>query len=183
MARKSMENWREMSESQKQQWAISGAKRVNQQMRRMEKQGLYTYAMREIDEFLKRTNNKRLSTGKLTGSRLNAQLEMLERFDKYETSTIRGTKEVFNRIFDNLENNGVNTKNINKNDFMQFLYSKQFQQLRKTIDSNVLLEDYANAQEQGFSVNEIMEQYEKHLLDGLSLDEIQERRNSVVLLH
>ena len=178
-----MEKWREMSEEQKQQWSISGAKRVNQQMRRMEKKGLYTYAMREIDEFLKRTNNKRLPTAKLKGARLNAQLEMIERFEKYETSTIRGTKDVFNRIFENLENKGVQTDSINKNDFMQFLYSKQFQQLKKTIDSNVLLEDYANAQEQGFSVNEIMEQYEQHLRNGLTLDEIQEKRESVVLLH
>ena len=51
-----------------------------------------------------------------------------------------------------------------------------------TIDSNVLIEDFKNAQEQGFSLNEIMKQYEQHLINGLTIDEIQDLRESKELL-
>lgn len=177
-------NWREYDKSLKIAQAKKWAKIAQRRMNNLKKDNVYTYAVKQSEEYFKRAGLKKFTTkiDNFSESQLNGYLQELENFLGFETSTKRGTKKVFNNLMNNLSNNGVDISKINKEDFFQFLYSNQFQQLRKTIDSNVLIEDYKNAQEMGFTSNEIMKQYEQHLLNGLTLDEIQDLRDSKVLI-
>ena len=177
-------DWRDFDNSGKQSQAKKWAKIAQRRINSLRKENIYTYGLKESEEYFKRKGLKNFTTKieSFSESELNGYLQQLENFLGYETSTKRGTKKVFNRIMNNLADNGIDVSNINKHDFFQFLYSNQFQQLRKTIDSNVLIEDFKNAQEQGFSFDEIMKQYEQHLLNGLTIDEIQDLRESKELL-
>ena len=177
-------DWRDFDKSGKQAQAKKWAKIAQRRINSLKKDKIYTYALKESEEYFKRKGLKNFTTkiGSFSEAELNGYLQQLENFLGYKTSTKRGTKKLFNRIMNNLADNGIDVVNIDKHDFFQFLYSKQFQQLRKTIDSNVLIEDFKNAQEQGFSLNEIMKQYEQHLINGLRIDEIQDLRESKELL-
>lgn len=177
-------DWRDFDNSGKQAQAKKLAKIAQRRINNLRKEKLYTYGLKESEEYFKRKGLKNFTTKieSFSDAELNGYLQQLENFLGYETSTKRGTKKVFNRVMNNLAENGVDVSKIDKHDFFQFLYSNQFQQLRKTIDSNVLIEDFKNAQEQGFSVDEIMKQYEQHILNGLTIDEIQDLRESKELL-
>lgn len=177
-------DWREMTEKQKNQQSVEMAIKANRDIKALRKKGYDTYALREVEEFFKRNGINNFSKSKkLSGARLNAQLEMLDKFFEYETSSVRGANSVYKRIINNLKDNGVKTSRISKPEFMQFIHSKQFNQLRRTIDSTVLLEDTIDAMQSGYDIKQIMEQYEEHLRNALTLDQIQERRGNVRLLH
>lgn len=67
-----------------------------------------------------------------------------------------------------------------KTHFFNFLKSKQYQNLLKTIDSDQITKDFTKAMDEGFSLEDIMTQYEKYKTSEITFEQVAERRAEIL---
>jgi hypothetical protein len=174
-----------MSEEQQQQAYYTLAKRANQRFRDIEnKSKLQSGAVNKTREFLKENYNRSTfkQSKKLTGVELKENLKALEKFYNSKTATAKGVRQVQKQHIDIFKTKGVEIKDTKK--FFQFLSSQQFKTLSKYADSDQIIEDFTKANDEGFSVDEIMQGYEEFLNSDMTFEQVQERREkSGELLH
>lgn len=167
-----------MSEEQQQQIYYTLAKRANQRFRDIAKAGQTSGAVNKAKKNLE--ENQGRSTFKqsknLTGIELKENLRMLEEFYKSRTATVKGIKSLEQEHIEIFKEKGIEIKDKKK--FFQFLSSQQFKTLSKYADSDQIIEDFATATRDGFSIDEIMQGYEEFLNSEMTFEQVAERRNS-----
>lgn len=136
---------------------------------------------------------------------LNKQLMEVMTFLNARTSTVSGVNEMLKQRFETFSNNRdlkkeldfeeplrsdfKTKKEYNKakkdyllkfnkyyEDFYDFVKTKQLDLMKKQGgDSGTFMDDFAKALQQGFTVNEIMEQYAEYTNGNLTFDQVQEK--------
>lgn len=171
------ESIKSMNEEQQQQIYYTLAKRANQRFRDIEKKSkLSSGAVHKAKKFL--DNNYGRTTFKqsknLTGIELKENLKALETFFKSKTATAKGIRLIEKEHINTFKKKGIYIKDKEK--FFQFLSSQQFKTLSKYADSDQIIEDFTNAFDEGFSIDEIMQGYEEFLNNELTFEQVEERR-------
>ena len=172
------------------------AKRANTRISTLEKAG-YTneYALGKAKLYNEKQGRKNFYRGSKFDSiaDLKALAMNVTYFLNAESSTLKGIKAINQRRYDTFaKNHGliriIQTKTgqtreeviqEHKDAFYEFLKSNQFKDMRKRIASDQLLDDFALALMQGYSLEEIQEQYlEEHATEKtLTIDKIAEKYN------
>lgn len=172
------------------------SKLANRRMRELEKHGYqggaYKVAVHDLG------GKTRFYTGGdfKTEKQLDLQLRQLDWFLHKESSTVGGFKAIDRRRIDTLRRNGVNIPKGSEELFIQFLKDEQFKELCKSLDSEQVLDDFADALNyiiQDFTtMDEIQRRYEDYINDenGKTFDvyrrerdiEMQKKREERTLL-
>lgn len=151
---------------------------ANSRIERLEKEQARTN--REIHSLEKvkgMLNGKtRFYTGtKYTKKQAIETLHKLEKFLNYRTSTITGLHNLDDEKIQYFEEiTGVKIKS--RKDFWDFLSSEQFKNMSKYADSNQIVEDFVQAMDEGFSLDEIAKTYNEFENTNITFDQVAEIR-------
>ena len=185
---------KEMDEDQQAQIYYTLAKRANQRFRDIEgKSNLHSFAIDKAKEYLMDTYGRTTfkQTKGLRGLELKENLKKLEEFYTSKTSTAKGIREIqkqrietFTEKFtdkdDKKKFKSMMKDKTAKTDFFNFLKSRQYQNLLKTIDSDQLIEDFTKAMDEGFTIEDIMAQYEIYQTSEMTFEQVDERRAEIL---
>lgn len=171
-------------------------KRANTRIRELEKKGHGNnpWALGKARSFLKAQGLDYFYQGKKYDDKkmLKRTIQEVTAFINAESSTVKGIKAIGKRRFDTFasqhdlidslmaNNPKLSRKEViekYKDSYFEFLQSKQFQGMRSRIASDQLLDDFAEALKQGYTLKEIQEQYTLENKGELTIDQIQERFN------
>jgi len=184
---------RSMTEEQQQQVYNKLAKRANQRIRDIEnKSKLHSHAADKAKMFLMDTYGRPTfkQTKNISGIELKENLRVLEDFFTSKSSTAKGIKATQKQRIETLTEKitDINDKKkfksmmkdaTSKAQFFTFLKSRQYQNLLHTVDSDQLIEDFTKAHDEGFSLEEIMQQYEIYQTTELTFEQLEERRAEI----
>lgn len=174
---------RTMSYEQKINVLRKYGKMANSRLKTLEDTGHTNFAYSVTANYLKRFDKGkiRFKTGdnaifsKMTESRLTRHvLEMLS-FLNSKTSTLKGRETAdTHRIMTLAYQFNIPFERVD--DFRAFLYSHQFDVLKGRDASNQLLEDFADALNQGIDIRQIKKDYQSYLNDEeMTLEQINEK--------
>lgn len=172
------------------------AKLANRRMRDLEKNGYQGGAYKVAVHDLGGKNRFYTGDDFKSEKQLDLQLRQLDWFLHKESSTVGGFKAIDRRRIETLRRNGVNIPKGSEKLFIQFLKDEQFKELCKSLDSEQVLDDFADALNyiiQDFTtMDEIQRRYEDYLNDedGKTFDvyrrerdlEMQKKREERTLL-
>lgn len=113
---------------------------------------------------------------------IRKEFNQVVKFLNAKTSTVSGYREIAQyqkEAFEKkLKEEGINVTDEELDKLHDFLQSKEFESLRKYIDSDQVIEDFAQSLIEGAAESEIMEGYRKFLEDDseMTFEQIRERR-------
>jgi|GEM_PF-3423617 hypothetical protein len=185
---------RTMTEDQQKQVYYTLAKRANQRFRDIEnKAKLHSHAVDIAREFLMDTYGRTTfkQTKNIQGIELKENLKKLEEFFTSKSASAKGIRatqkqrintltEKFTDKEDQKKFKSMMKDATSKNQFFNFLKSRQYQNLMKTVDSDQLIEDFTKAMDEGFSLDEIMTQYEIFQNSEMTFEQVAERREQII---
>lgn len=185
---------KEMDEDQQAQIYYTLAKRANQRFRDIEgKSKLHSFAVDKAKQYLRDTYGRDTfkQTKNLRGIELKENLKKLQEFYESKTSTAKGIKEVQKKREkaltetlppeDKKKFKKMMKDTDRKSEFYEFLRTRQFEHLRKNyVDSNQLIEDFTKASDEGFTIEEIMQQYEAFQNSEMTFEQVDERRTEIL---
>lgn len=185
---------KEMDEDQQAQIYYTLAKRANQRFRDIEgKSKLHSFAVDKAKQYLMDTYGRDTfkQTKNLRGIELKENLKKLQEFYESKTSTAKGIKEVQKKREkaltetlppeDKKKFKKMMKDTDRKSEFYEFLRTRQFEHLRKNyVDSNQLIEDFTKASDEGFTIEEIMQQYEAFQNSEMTFEQVDERRTEIL---
>lgn len=185
---------KEMDEDQQAQIYYTLAKRANQRFRDIEgKSKLHSFAVDKAKHYLMDTYGRTTfkQTKNLRGIELKENLKKLQEFYESKTSTAKGIKEVQKKREkaltetltpeDKKKFKKMMKDTDRKAEFYEFLRTRQFEHLRKNyVDSNQLIEDFTKASDEGFTIEEIMQQYEAFQNSEMTFEQVDERRTEIL---
>lgn len=159
------------------------AKVANTRISTLEKTGKHSFAKDKADKFLQEHGRTKFYEGSKFENefRLNRQLAVLQDFITSKSSTITGLKKIQVKALEKFEDKGYHINDADS--FFNFLSSQQFQQLRKYVDSEQVIEDYTQAVDDGFTDAQIFKQYEKFMNSEYTFDEVQRKRERALRAH
>ena len=180
----------QLSTQEKRRYLSNLAKRANERLLNLEKAGYtntyaYQFSSFYIENEMKR--NKNLKTRFKTSYKKASDYEVDIAFSEIinflgrESSTITGAqkrKEVVEKAVNTMVSNGI-IDSEKKNNFVDFLNSKQFYEMKKYIDSKQILDDYAESIDAGLSKDQIEYLYSSFLESNMSLSDIKKRRDEI----
>lgn len=169
-----------MSEQQQAQAYAILAKRANQRMRDLKKQNLYSTATHKAQQYLKDVYNRKTfkQSKKFTGVELEENLKAIRQFFEAPTSQARQARQAQAKSVENLQKAGYKVGNPKQ--FFDFLSSSQFKALLRYIPSDKLVEDFTKANDEGFSVDQIMQDYETFMNSSMTFEQVEERRQAII---
>lgn len=177
----------ELSLRQKKQVYSQARKTANRRIRRLRENSFDVPS--ETDDYLTEVGRRffpSFSDKEDREFKVDYAWNMVQNFLNSDSSTLTGIKKIMNDVRERVEgrlnefresSDQVSLKGINDVDFYNFLHSKQFRQLRKIIDSDILLEDFNEASNEGVDFDTILDEYEDFLNEEISFNEMQQRRN------
>ena len=187
---------RKLSFNQKVELSKKLAKRANVRMKNLEVHNLDNdaWAYGKAKRYLsKQFGKQRFYEGKIfdSTSELNRHLQELTYFLNAKSSTIKGIKEMNQQRYETFAQNHnlvdklskqdkkSRTETIKKymNSFYEFLSSPQFKDMRKRLASDQLMDDFALALEQGYTLEEIQQQYFEEQTTEITFEKVQEKYN------
>lgn len=185
---------RTMTEEQQQQVYNKLAKRANQRIRDIEnKSKLHSHAADKAKMFLMDTYGRPTfkQTKNISGIELKENLRVLEDFFTSKSSTAKGIKATQKQRIDTLTEKITDTDNrkkfksmmkeaTSKAQFFSFLNSRQYENLLSSLDSDQLIEDFTKAHDEGFTLDEIMQQYEIYQTSEMTFEQVDERRAEIL---
>lgn len=153
---------------------------ANQRLKSLEKAKInhFAYAKAEkynIDDMERSKNRFYTGTKFEKGKEINSQLENVLYFLNAKTSTPTGLKQIYKERIDTFRDKGVNIKEGEEKEFMDFLSSKQFENLSKYADSNQVIQTYVDARNVGEDVEKINREFENFMNTNLTFDQVQEK--------
>lgn len=155
------------------------AKSVNSRLYRLEESGLYSWAYDNVKDYLKanKRNYFTSATSKLSDEEIIQEANAMKDFINSRTSTVRGIKNYRDKTIKSFAKRGVNITHGNAASFFDFLNSNAYQTLIKTISSDTVIEDFAQALEEGYGVDYVLQQYKDFLEKGnMTFEQIAEKR-------
>lgn len=171
----------QMTTQQKIEQAQALAKRANQRLKELEKHNLDndTWAYGKAQKYLKQQDRTRFYGGKKYNSvhDLNRQLQELTYFINARSSTISGINAMNKQRYETFKKNHGNIDISHYKDFYDFLGSEQFKGLMKMLPSNEVMDDFAQALEQGTTLDEIEKQYAEYMNNDITFEKVQEKYN------
>lgn len=181
------ESIRKMSKEQKIQSLQKMSKTANSRLKTLESKGLTKNAYAKTQRLLSYQNKTRFYEGKnyKNNYEIERALSQLEYFLTSKSSTVRGYKQLKKDRIQAFADKGIFIKNENVDDFYNFLSSQQFKELGKRVDSNQVIEDFAEYLK-NFSVEEILQEFDAFLQDTkYTFEQVGERLNATKgkLLH
>jgi hypothetical protein len=198
---------RNMTRSEKIDLSKKLAKRANVRLTQLEKYDYAngTWAYGKAQKYLQTDNRNKFYEGKKFDSEreLNRQLQELTYFINAKTSTIKGINEMNEQRYKtyaqshnlNKENEPQRTQFKTKKEYnlarknyisdiakkeqeyFDFLSSEQFGLLRRTLDSESVFDDFAEALRQGIPLDEIQRQYAEYTNNNITFEKVQEKYN------
>lgn len=152
----------------------------NQRLKSLEKAGIkhFAYAKAEkynVDDEGRKNNRFYTGTKFKTGNDINRQLENEIYFLNAKTSTPSGLKQIYKERIDTFRDKGVSIPQGQEKEFMDFLSSKQFENLSKYADSNQVIQTYADARSLGEDVDKINKEFNNFMNTNVTFDVVQER--------
>ena len=151
---------------------------ANSRIERLEKEQARTnreiHSLEKVKGMLNGKN--RFYTGtKYTKKQAIETLHKLEKFLNYRTSTITGLHNLDDEKIQYFEEmTGIKIKS--RKDFWDFLSSSQFKNMSKYADSNQIVEDFVQAMDEGFSLDEIAKTYNEFENTNITFDQVAEIR-------
>lgn len=154
---------------------------ANSRMKTLEKNNVDYYAIEKAKHFLNSLGRETFYTGRNYKSKkeLRMTLQALSEFVNSKSSTMKGLREIrkarvttFSEKFDIDLTNKDDERN-----FFEFLNSQQFLTLSGFADSEDIIDDFAQALNQGFTKEEIQLQYQDFLITDMTFEQVAERRN------
>jgi hypothetical protein len=166
-----------MSEEQQQQIYYTLAKRANQRMRDINKAGYKSGASKKAKLFTEKNYGRETfkQSKKLKGFELKENLKALETFYKSKSASAKGIKILRKERIKMFRDKGFDIKNVDK--FFDFLSSQQFKSLSMRVDSNQVVSDFTQANDEGFSPEQITKQYDEFLNSDMTFEQVEERRS------
>jgi len=173
------------------------AKRANVRMKLLEDKGKSEYNKAYIEasfynvDQLDKLSNRFTETTKFTREEdLNEALINVIKFNNSRESTLTAIKqnekikEYNNTWIEKLQDHDftelADLYNSNRSAFEEFLNSNEFKALRNMADSDQILEDFAQAFNQGFSYDEIMKSYETFKNSNMTFEQVAEQRQKAI---
>lgn len=103
-----------------------------------------------------------LSAGGMSKAQLQKEIRKMQRFESFESSRVGGMKAIearrvktFTEPSDESTKKPISKKTVTTKDFYDFLNSKTFDEISKSISSDTLVEEYDRAADRGLSREEI----------------------------
>ena len=172
------------SEEQKRQWLPELAKTANSRLKTLENRGkskwAYERVMRDLGTEEGEIPRFQYKSRGLTEKQLDRRLAEVLRFLTSRTSTATGVKLIEEERIEGFREKGLEVSNETL--FKQFLYSEQFKSLAQYGDSDLILEDFDVALQQGYTMDEIMSSYQEFMDNDLGINEVEEIRQQKMLL-
>lgn len=141
---------------------------ANTRLSRLEKADLDYYAYDRATSFTKQEyNSSRFSTDKAKLSNLDdlyAQIVEVETFLKAPTSTVSGQKSIIDARISYFREQGVNIPKGSEREFIDFIASETFQELKENyVASDQLIDDFGQLFEKGVSLESVEREFSKVL--------------------
>lgn len=182
-------NPREMTMDQKQQYLRKVVERANKRITRLNKSGIYSYALNRAQAELAREGRKRFSYKRpKTEHQIIREIYMVESFLSLESSLVSNVKKIqdkaFNTLSRKLESKGVNVKDIklNKNDFYRFLNSQEFKDIAEKYGSDWVVEDITRTMESNkkITLDQIIKDYEEFMKEDLPFEAVELKHKGAI---
>lgn len=168
------------------------ARVANSRLSELEKHNEMRFAYEKAMEFFDdRTPGKnRFSTSqRQTDKELRREFNAIVEFLSSKSSTITGLKLVYENARKRIEKQiqksleDENFKITNWKEFETFLKSKEWKKLKKRVDSDQVMEDFALALQEDTPIEEIYAGYREFLDTEMTFEQVSEKRAASKLLH
>lgn len=188
--------FREMNEQSQIDTLARLNKRANTRIKALRDSGVdATFgALGKINAYLKAIGRDKLYQGKdwdVKSKKFKMAFLQVTTFLKYESSTLKGMKQIEKRKFESFAKNYKLVEKLQEehpeltkseiikkhmDTFYNFIKSNQFKMLRKIVDSKQLMEDFVLATVQGETVDQINEDYMRVISGEISFLDMQEMK-------
>lgn len=182
----------ELSNEQMRAQLYKLARVANSRLLELEKHNEMRFAYEKAMEFLedKTPGKNRFSTSqRQTDKELRQEFNAIVEFLSSKSSTVTGLKAVYedarNRIERQIQKSSGDEdfKISNWKEFETFLKSKEWKKLKKRVDSDQVMEDFALALQEDTPIEEIYAGYREFLDTEMTFEQVAEKRAASKLLH
>lgn len=154
---------------------------ANSRLYRLQQRGVNQFAYDVARTYLEGRGRLYFSSAQsLTNSQVRDEVIALQRFLNSRTSTVSGQYEIDRSVIERFRELGLDIED--ERAFLDFLSSQQFRTLSTRYDSNIVIEDFIQAQEEGFTVDEIYAEYQEFLESSMTFEQIEENRQQLLNL-
>ena len=157
------------------------SKVANRRLKKLEENNYKYHAYEQAEYYnksIKRKNNRFYTGLKFENKKdLVKHLQNVGNFINKKGSTIKGVEETLNRTVKAFRKKGVEIKEGQEKEFIDFLSSEQFKAMSKYADSNQVIETWVNARNVNDDVEDINNAFNDFIDGNIYFDEVQERLN------